>query len=60
MAQTFPGEFARVRYHRLLPLPSAAATVLSAVKHTSFANGGFEQHHRQESDGIKPEIGIVG
>jgi hypothetical protein len=26
----------------------------------SFANGGFEQHHRQDSDGIKPEIGISG
>jgi hypothetical protein len=26
----------------------------------SLANGGFEQHHRQESEGIKPEIGIIG
>ena len=26
----------------------------------SFANGGFEQHHRQDSDGIKPEIAIIG
>jgi hypothetical protein len=35
---------------------TAAATVLLAINE-SFANGGFD--HRQESDGIKPEIGII-
>ena len=38
---------------------TAAATVLRAVKPTSLAKGGLEQHRLQDSDGIKPEIGEV-
>jgi hypothetical protein len=42
------------------PALTAAATVLWSVTARSFANGGFEQQSRQETDGIKPEIDIAG
>ena len=57
-----------VRPHQV-SLPAFAADLVLAcgfgptgvdLRASSLANGGFGQHHRHDSEGIRPEIGVSG